>query len=118
MNEFDDVTFTIYSTDQRKIQRAKNRIEKFIDDNITPVTRRKPEFAKFSKKEKADIESKARDLDVSVKFEEDGAITIVGYHEDTIVIMDYCHEVVLEKIEEGTSVNTVLCYYHIVPNLC
>ena len=118
VNEFESVTFIIYSTDQRKIQRAKNRIKKMVADNITPIISTHSGFSKLSKKEKADIESRARASDVSVKFKEDGAITIVGYHEDTSLVMHYCHEVLLEKIEEGTSVSKIICCYHIVPNLC
>ena len=103
-NEFDDVTFLIYSTDQRNIQKAKNRIEKMVNDNIALVTTKKPGFAKLSAKQKTDIEIKARSSDVSVKFEEDGTLTFVGYHEDTSKIMDYCHEVVLEKTEEDSQI--------------
>ena len=102
-NEFYDVTLIIYSTDQRKIKRAKERIEKMVDDNITPVTTRKPGFAQLTELQKAHIITKARMLDVSVTFGEDGLLTIVGYHEDTSKIMEYCHEILLKIVEEESQ---------------
>ena len=96
---FDDVTLIIYSNDLKKIQKAKKKIEKMVEDNITPLKTQKPAFAKLSETQKTRIKEKAKQLDVSVTFDGDGTLTIVGYHEDTSMIMNYCHEVVLEKLE-------------------
>ena len=102
-NDFDGVALMIYSADHRKTQKAKSRIDKMVQDNLTPLKTQKPAFAKLSEKQKARIKEKARQLDVSVIFDSDGTVTIVGYHEDTSTIMNYCHEVVLEKLEEESE---------------